>query len=99
MMTPFLASPHHDSNRSRDRPDCSIDGVASTTHGPDVVQAGRVRKVVDVVEHERVRLLESRLHVAVEDVDVRLIHRHRPLRANADAWYMGTPRSSGCFTQ
>ena len=34
MMTPFLESPHHDSNRSRDRPDCSIDGVASTTHGP-----------------------------------------------------------------
>eukprot|EP00982_Pelagococcus_subviridis_P006833 30294-Pelagococcus_subviridis.AAC.98 len=34
MMTPLLASPHHISNSSRDRPDCNIDGVARTTHGP-----------------------------------------------------------------
>ena len=47
---------------------------------PDVVQAGRVRKVVDVVEHERVGLLERGFHVRVEHVYVRLIHRHRPLR-------------------
>ena len=34
MMTPFFESPHHDSNRSRESPDCSMDGVAKTTHGP-----------------------------------------------------------------
>ena len=34
MITPLLASPHHASNSSRDSPLCSMEGVASTTHGP-----------------------------------------------------------------
>mmetsp|Transcript_3786 Transcript_3786/g.11803 ORF Transcript_3786/g.11803 Transcript_3786/m.11803 type:complete len:214 (+) Transcript_3786:604-1245(+) len=34
MMTPLRLSSHQDSNSSRLRPDCSIDGVAMTTQGP-----------------------------------------------------------------
>lgn len=35
MMIALRSSSHHASKRSRLRPDCSIDGVAMTTHGPD----------------------------------------------------------------
>ena len=35
-----------------------------------------MRQMLDVVKNEWVRLLESSLHVAVQDVDVGLVHRH-----------------------